>query len=354
MAIKAEWRFDARLRQGGVKTMAMKHSTHRQLQTVHLADGLITEAKLGSLAVTTAKIATSGVITSKIADGAATAGKIGALAVTSAKIGTSQVITSKIADLNVTSGKIATSGVITSKIADGAATAGKIGALAVTSAKIGTSQVITSKIADLNVTSGKIATSGVVTTKIADGAATADKLGALAVTSAKIGTSQVITSKIADLNVTSGKIATSGVVTTKIADSNVTLLKLAAAARRQTMVLRMEGVANGDELLGGNSTTGFTFVSSVRIANAQLIWEGSTSSAQMKATLYKNASSICVLGVASASPGKKIFTAVATSAQMTANTLQSTDRFRAAVTAGNEVKQSAGPPVLRIQYEQLA
>jgi len=172
----------------------------------------------------------------------------------------------------------------------------------------------------------------VITSKVADLAVTAGKIGALAVTSAKIGTSQVITSKIADLNVTMGK--------------------LAATARRRDMVLRMEGVAASDALLGGNSTTGFTFVSSVRVCNARLVWNGSTSGANMRLTLYKNASAICILGTTQ-TPGKKWFGASSTSAQMSANTLQSTDYLRAVVTTLTNVKVSVGPPVLRIQYEVL-
>ena len=165
---------------------------------------------------------------------------------------------------------------------------------------------------------------------------------------------QLQTPHYADASITAPKLGAASVVTAKVEDLAITLAKLAAAARRHYLVLRMEGVAADDELLSGNSTTGFSFVSSVRISNAQLIYEGSTSSASLEVTLYKNASAICVVGNASATPGKLTYANESTSANMSDNTLQSSDLFRAKVTQLNEVILDAVPPVLRIQYEELA
>ena len=161
-----------------------------------------------------------------------------------------------------------------------------------------------------------------------------------------------MTAKIAVNAVTSAKIATSGVVTGKILDANVTLAKLAATARRHDITLRMEGVAALDELLGGNSTTGFNFVSSVRISNARLVWQSSTTGAAMRVTLYKNALTICQVGTTVASDNDW-FAHESTSGDMNNNTLQSTDEFRARVAILSNVKVST-PPVLRIQYEDQA
>ena len=79
------------------------------IDTNHIVDGAVTEAKITTDAVTTGKIKNLNVTTAKIADGA----------VTEAKIATDAVTTGKIKNLNVTTAKIADSAVTTGKILDG-------------------------------------------------------------------------------------------------------------------------------------------------------------------------------------------------------------------------------------------
>jgi hypothetical protein len=84
--------------------------------TTDLADGAVTEGKLGAAAVTTNKVADGAVTTGKVADGAVTEGKLGASAVT----------TGKIADSSITTAKIAAGAVVTADLADAAVTTAKL------------------------------------------------------------------------------------------------------------------------------------------------------------------------------------------------------------------------------------
>jgi hypothetical protein len=96
--------------------------------------------------------------------------------VTSAKIASDAVTTSKIMDSNVTSAKIASNAITTDLIANSNVTSAKIGAGTVATANIANAAVTTALLADSNVTSAKIGAGTVVTANIADGAVTGAKI----------------------------------------------------------------------------------------------------------------------------------------------------------------------------------
>jgi hypothetical protein len=91
-----------------------------------LASGAVTEAKIGTGAVTYTKLATNAVTSVKINAGAVTEGKIGSLAVSNAKIANGAVNADKLATDAVTNSKVANNAIDTAQIADEAVTAAKI------------------------------------------------------------------------------------------------------------------------------------------------------------------------------------------------------------------------------------
>lgn len=224
----------AKLASSAVVTAAL---ADLNVTTAKLADSAVVEGKIGSGAVTSAKIADGAVGTAKLADAAATAAKLAAdsvetakikdLNVTAAKLAADSVETAKIKDLNVTAAKLAADSVETAKIKDGA----------VTQAKHANDSVGTAQLINLNVTAGKLADSAVETAKInnlavtegklADGAVATAKIAGAAVTEAKLGDGAVATAKLADNAVTAAKLANDAVDTAAILDGNVTTAKLA-------------------------------------------------------------------------------------------------------------------------------
>lgn len=139
-----------------------------------LVDSEVTESKIASNAVTTAKIADyvassnpeTGISTAKIQDSAVTTAKIADSAVTTDKLANSTgtqdgIITSKIADSAVTTAKIANSAITIDKIANSAVTIDKIQDGAVTVAKIATYAINNDKVAtNAGIESSKINFSG--------------------------------------------------------------------------------------------------------------------------------------------------------------------------------------------------
>jgi hypothetical protein len=166
----------------------------------------------------------------QIVASAVTEAKIGTGAVTADKIGTSAVIEAKIGTGAVTADKIGTSAVIEAKIGTGAVTSGKIGANAVVSGKIAADAVTTAAILNGTVTSDKLVSSAVIESKIATGAVTVDKIGAGAVISSKIATTSVTggtTGNIALTTITADNLASNAVTADKIISSAVTTVKIA-------------------------------------------------------------------------------------------------------------------------------
>jgi hypothetical protein len=125
------------------------------IKSAFIYDGVITNAKIGALAVDSAKIASLAVSTAKITDLAVNTAKIADLAVNTAKIADLAVNTAKIADLAVSTAKIDNLAVSTAKITDLAVNTAKITDLAVTTGKIGNLAVQTLKIGDQAVSTTK-------------------------------------------------------------------------------------------------------------------------------------------------------------------------------------------------------
>ena len=135
----------------------------------YIANGVIKEAAIADLAVSTAKIANLAVSEGKIDNLAVTNAKIASLAVDEAKIanlavtnakkGSLAVNNAKIADLAVTNAKIANLAVSTAKIADLAVTNAKIGSISADKINVGTLNAANVNIINLNannITSGTI------------------------------------------------------------------------------------------------------------------------------------------------------------------------------------------------------
>ncbi|WP_328491181.1 hypothetical protein [Streptomyces zaomyceticus] len=107
---------------------AAVQGTPRQAVGQDLIDGIISEVKLATDAVTAAKIALGAVTEGAIADNAVTAGKILAGSVTTAHLTALAVTAEKIAALSITAEKIAALSVTADKLAVNSVTATKIAA----------------------------------------------------------------------------------------------------------------------------------------------------------------------------------------------------------------------------------
>lgn len=107
------------------------------MKSAYIYDGVITNAKIGNLAVDSAKIANLSVATAKIQDLAITNAKIANLSVTSAKIQDLAVTNAKLGFAAVKNANIDLLAVDTAEIADAAIKSAKIDDLAVTTLKIG-------------------------------------------------------------------------------------------------------------------------------------------------------------------------------------------------------------------------
>ena len=130
-----------------------------------LADGGVTEAKLGAASVTTAKINDSAVTAVKIASDAVTTVKIQDDAVTQPKIGALAVGTTELSDAAATTDKIADLNVTTAKIAADAVTGAKIADDSIDSEHYADGSIDTAHIADAQITDAKIA-SGISSSKL--------------------------------------------------------------------------------------------------------------------------------------------------------------------------------------------
>jgi hypothetical protein len=121
--------------------------TEESVETKHLKNLAVTEAKIAEEAVATGKIKNSAVTQAKLAGEAVTEGVLAAGAVSETKLGAEAVATGRIKNLAVTEGKIAA----------GAVTEAKLGSEAVSEAKLGSEAVSEAKIKALAVTEGKLA-----------------------------------------------------------------------------------------------------------------------------------------------------------------------------------------------------
>lgn len=158
--------------------------------------GCIDTARLGALAVTTAKIAGGAVTATELGAGAVTSAKLAAGAVDTTALGAGAVTSAKLGAGAVDSTALGTGAVTTAKLATGAVTTNELGALAVTTAKIASGAVTTNEIGTGAVTNAKLGVLSVATGNIQAGA----------VTTTELGTNAVTTAKIADLAVTAAEL----------------------------------------------------------------------------------------------------------------------------------------------------
>lgn len=110
------------------------------IDTAQMANGAITNAKIGSLAVDTANIAAGAIVAAKIADATITTAKIADAAITAAKIGDAEIVTAKIATAAITNALIANATIQGGKIAASTITASNlsVSTLSAISADMGT------------------------------------------------------------------------------------------------------------------------------------------------------------------------------------------------------------------------
>ena len=172
-----------------------------------ILDAAVTTGKIQNSAITDVKLASNSVTTAKVADYAVTAIKIDTAAVTEAKLAETSVTTDKIAGAAVTADKLASNAVTTIKILDENITEAKLGPDSVTTIKIADSAVTNEKISDTTISGAKLAGDSVSTAKVVDLAITTQKINDAAVNVTKIANSAVETAKIADAAVTNVKLA---------------------------------------------------------------------------------------------------------------------------------------------------
>ena len=155
-AEEAESASDADLLDGHDSTDFVLKNELAAVNTVMLADGVVSAAKIGTAAVGNSALAN--------------------LSITESKIDNDAVTADKIADGAVTGDKLAGKSVTSEHLTNGAVTGDKLADGAVTSAKIGVAAVNSAALAGLSVTESKIGNNAVTTAKLADGAVTSAKI----------------------------------------------------------------------------------------------------------------------------------------------------------------------------------
>ena len=275
-----------------------------------IADGAVTEAKIGNSAITSAKIGSGAVTEAKLGSGAVTSAKISSSAVTAEKIDSGAVTEAKIGTGAVTTDKIGDSAVATAKIVDGA----------ISSVKIGDGAVIADKIASNAVTSNKIYANAVTAAKIASNAVTTDKINASAITTAKLAANAVTAAKIAANTITSDQIATGGIIADNIASNAVTSAKIYAGAIT-TAKLAADAVTT-DKIKAGAVTA--DEIASSAITTAKL-----------------NASAVTAAKIASSAvTADKIYAGAVTSEKIAAGAVI-TEKLAAGAITANEIASNA-------------
>ncbi|USK91491.1 phage tail spike protein [Rossellomorea marisflavi] len=167
-------------------------------------------------AITTDKLYSRSVTTSKLATGSVTANEIYARAVTTSKIATGAVTANEIATRTIRSYEMATNTITASSgvIADLAIGNAMIATLAVTSTKIGIAAVGTLAVADAAITTAKIGNLAVGNAQLDYAAVTSAKIANLAVDNAKIASvdaSKINANELSAISANLGKV-TAGLV----------------------------------------------------------------------------------------------------------------------------------------------
>lgn len=118
----------------------------------HIDEAYITKAHIIDAEITTAKIQDAAIINAKIANAAITEAKIGNAAITTAKIASAAITEAKIVNAAVTNAKIANAAIDEAKIANAAITEAKIANAAIDTAKIREAAIDTLRVAGNAVT----------------------------------------------------------------------------------------------------------------------------------------------------------------------------------------------------------
>ncbi len=183
------------------------------IDTEHIEDLAITNAKIGNLAVDSAQIADLAVVEAKI----------GALAVTDAKIALATITGAKIANATITDANIGLATITGAKIASATITDANIGLAEITGAKIANATITDANIDSLN--ADKITAGTLAAGRIAAGSITGSHIAASTILAGNIAADQITADKMAADSITAanGAIANLAVTTLKIGDNAVTV-----------------------------------------------------------------------------------------------------------------------------------
>ncbi len=223
--------------------------------TVGLADGGVSTAKLAANAVTSGKIADGAVGTADLADNSVTSAKIADGSVGTADLANAAVSSAKLADAAVTKAKLAASGGSSGQVlgTDGTnlvwQAAGSGGGITGVTAGAGLTGGGTSGNVTVSVASG-----GITSTMIQDGGVAGVDLADGAVSSAKIADGTVGSADLANAAVTKAKLAASGGTSGQVLGTDGTNLVWQAASSGGGIT----GVTAGAGLTGGGTSGNVT------------------------------------------------------------------------------------------------
>lgn len=208
-----------------------------------IANGAISNAKIGLAAIDTAKIADASIVSAKIDNAAITNAKIASAAISSAQIQDAAILNAKIANAAITGAKIANATINTANIADAA----------ITNAKVGSAAIGTANIDDAAITNAKIGLAAIDTANIANAAITNAKVGSAAIDTANIADAAISEAKIANAAITNAKVANGSISNAKIQNAAVDTAKIANLSVNGT---KITGVVSGSfSVNDGGSTT---------------------------------------------------------------------------------------------------
>lgn len=202
---------------GNIDATSLTLSDSIQIAGKNIADGAITESKIGSGAVTSGKIAANSITAAKIQDGTITGAELASKAISGTHIGDGVIATAHIAANAITTGKIAANAVTADQIKAGSITSGKIAADAVTADKIKAGTITATEIAANTITADEIKAGAIGTSELAADAVTAAKIKAGTITASEIASGAITAGKIAADAIT-GKTINNGNGTFKVTE----------------------------------------------------------------------------------------------------------------------------------------
>jgi phage minor structural protein len=190
------------------------------IDTAHIKDASITNAKIGNAEIDTAKIKDA--------------------SITNAKIANASIDTANIKDLSVTKAKIADASIDTAKIIDASIDTAKIKDASITNAKIDRAsidklQVVTADIADASITNAKIDRASINKLVVDTG-----DIKDASITNAKIGNAQIDTAKIKDASITNAKIDRASVDRLVVGTADIALGAIDSALIKDGAVGKMQ------------------------------------------------------------------------------------------------------------------